>query len=405
MRLGCSFFHKLGLEPLVLISMFLWNVSAVEASGAKVSITFDDGYASTYRYALPVLDEYNILGTVYVVTGDIGNNNYMTWNQVLELQNNYGWEIGGHTVEHSELPELGSTHIALEVNRSLDTLLEHGLNTVSFASPFGAYDNRVLSEVLKRYNSHRGFWDRDDLNSLPYQRDVLMVQSVQTGIDSSQVKSWINQALNEDKWLILVYHEVLPEYDPDYEYTNTIEELTEVVEYIHSTGIQVVTPNHTLKKPGINLLGNGSFDQGLNQGWSVDNSQRVLIDNNNNGSYPSSQNSMLITGGDNPAHLFSKKISVSNSESEYSFSVFVNTDQISQGEAGFYIDEYNASGDWISGQWKGDVPPSKVTYFNFTYQPTSAEVSSFSLQTYVADNNTGPVYLDNYELYNLSAED
>ena len=193
------FYNKLRVWALVLISMAVMNVSAVEASNAKVSITFDDGFASTYRYALPVLNRYNLAGTVYVVTGDIGYSGFMTWNQVLKLQNNHGWEIGGHTAEHLELPELDSNEIAFEVNSSLDTLLEHGLDTVSFASPYGAYDNRVLTEVLKRYNSHRGFWDRDDLNSLPYQRDVLMVRSVQTGVSSNTVKSWIDQAINEEK--------------------------------------------------------------------------------------------------------------------------------------------------------------------------------------------------------------
>ena len=73
---------------------------------AKVSITFDDGFASTYTNALPVLTERGIKATVYVTTDFIGSPGYMTWDQVISLQNDYGWEIGSHTVTHAELEGL-----------------------------------------------------------------------------------------------------------------------------------------------------------------------------------------------------------------------------------------------------------------------------------------------------------
>ena len=402
MKIADKIFNQPGLSLLFLTSLMLMvlNIPRAEAAG-KVSITFDDGFASTFENALPVLKQHNLVGTVYVTSGFIGNRGFMNWDQVLKLKNTYGWEIGGHTVQHEELPELDSSGIANEVNDSLDTLRSLGLNTVSFASPFGAYDSRVLVEVLKRYHSHRGFWDRDDLNSPPYQRDVLMVQSVERGVSSATVKSWVDQAINEDKWLILVYHEILPqeEHDPNYEYTNTIDELTEVLKYVKSSGIQVVTPNHTLRNQGNNLLENGSFNKGINQGWTVGDFDRVFIDGRNNGSYPSSRNSVTFEAGNTATHLFSENIAIQNSNTEYSFSVFVNTDNISRGEVGFYIDEYDSNDNWISGQWVGDVPPKKVTYYNFSYRPSSSRVKSFSWQTYTGDANDGRVFLDNYKVH------
>ncbi len=381
-------------------------VSKTQAAGAMVSITFDDGFASTYEHALPVLNANGLTATAFITTGNIGENRFMTWNQVVDLQNGHGWEIGGHSVNHPNLApgdstEVTSVEIATEVNDSLDTLLGFGLDVVSFAPPFGAYDNAVLTEVLKRYESNRGFHDRDELNSFPYQRDVLMVKSVQTGVSPAQVKAWVDLALNEKKWLILVYHEVLPELDPDYEYSNTIAELAEVAAYIRSVGIEAVTPNHALRSSGTNILSNGSFDQGLSQGWQFVNGDAagVRIDTANHGSYPSSRNSLLLNSTGSPTHLRSKRISVSGSASEYLFNVFVNTDNLSVGEVGFYIDEYSAGGEWISGQWKGDVTPGEVTWFSFSYQPTSAAVSSFAWQTYTDEENDGPVYLDNYSLY------
>lgn len=89
------------------------------APGPLVSFTFDDGAQSALTQAAPTLQKYGLTGTNYVATGCVGMTTvpntcrantdvpYMTWSQILQLQNTYGWEIGSHTVNHQCLVSVG----------------------------------------------------------------------------------------------------------------------------------------------------------------------------------------------------------------------------------------------------------------------------------------------------------
>lgn len=395
------------LAVSLIVSLSLVQVPVSSAayvpgfSEAMVSITFDDGFASTYQNALPILSSRNISGSVMVTTGYINTTGYMTWAQVKDLQNTYGWEIGSHTVTHPELPLLTTAEIKNELNNSLIILKNQGLNVTTFATPFGAYTNVVLDEATRIYNIHRGFWDRETLNAYPYDRALITVKSVETGVTPAQVKTWINQAKAENKWLVLVYHEVLPTHDPNYEYTNTIAELTEVADYIKSTGLKVVNPNHSRNRPGINLFNNSSFDNGISDGWSTDSATQVTKDIENNGSYPSPTNAIAVSGSSGTKHLFSNPV-VSDPSGEYMLTAFVDTDKVSKGEVGFYVDEYDVAGNWISGKWLGMVTADKITYFSAFFKPSSVNVTKFRIQTYIVKLSSGKVFLDNYELYNVN---
>lgn len=375
---------------------------------AKVTLTFDDGFKSTYTLALPILSAHGIKAVEFPTTGfiDAGVTGdgfpAMTWAEIQSLQNTYGWEIGSHTLTHAELPTVSLTQIRNELSQSKSILQSKGLNVSSFASPYGAYDNTVLKEALKLYNLHRGFWDRDDQNVYPYNKDVIMVQSEEAGVTVANVKAWIDQAIAQKKWLVLVFHDTATKLNPNYEYTITTADLTAIADYIKQKQIKVVTMDHTLQKPGPNLLANTTFDQGISTGWTTDTPAQITQDTGNNGSYPSSTNSVRLTGGSASGHLFSSAVSATPT-STYSLQTYVNSDAITSGSIGFYIDEYNVSGNWISSKLLGTVPADSVKYFSALYQPTSAQVASFRIQTYTSIGARGTAYVDNYELYNLNA--
>jgi len=367
---------------------------------ARVSITFDDGYASVYDNALPILSANGQKATVFVTTSYMEQPGCLTWDQVRDLQNTYSWEIGSHTVNHFELPLLQKQEIFNEINDAKNTLTEQGLNVTSFATPFGAYNNEVLIQSIKTHNLHRGFWEREYLNTYPYERTVIATQSVDFGVSVAQVKAWIDQAVSENKWLVLVFHEVLPEMDPDYIYTTTISDFSEISEYIKSSSIEVVLPNFTLQKPGNNLFTSQSFVNGITEGWSTSSSTQVLLDTASNGNYPSPNESILFKGSNTSSYLFSNTIQHLIG-STYLFEAYINADSLTSGELGFYIDEYNTLGEWISGKWIGAVYPNQVANFSARYIPTSEAVEKFVIQTYLDAGSAGNVFVDNYEIYNL----
>ncbi|MCA9389901.1 polysaccharide deacetylase family protein [candidate division WWE3 bacterium] len=382
------------------VETFAQHASQNSYHEAKISLTFDDGLTSQYENALPILADRNIPATSFIITNLVGSSGYMNWSQVKSLQDTYGWEVGSHSKTHPELPLLSNSQIRKEIAQSATQLANHGIQATSFATPYGAYDNRVLVEASKYYNVHRGFWDRDDLNTWPFNKTVLMVQSVESSTTLAQVYSWIDQAIAQNKWLILVFHEIQPELLPDYEYTTTIDDFEAIADYIVGSGIQVEKLNHTLIDPGVNLLPSGNFVGGLGA-WTSDNANRITFNTRNNGRYPSPANSIRFNAVANKSiHLFSPNVSVTYGN-EYLLQAYVNADKMTAGEFGFYIDEYDQAGNWISGQWVGLVAPGQVKDFSAHYTPSNADVSTASVQLYLYQGSAGTVFLDEVALFTV----
>jgi hypothetical protein len=67
-----------------------------------VSLTFDDGLASVYKYAYPILKENNQVGTIGITYAFLmsGSPEYMDIKQILALQQQ-GWEVASHGLTHS----------------------------------------------------------------------------------------------------------------------------------------------------------------------------------------------------------------------------------------------------------------------------------------------------------------
>jgi len=84
-----------------------------------VTLTFDDGYENMITHALPVLQEHQLHGTFYIISGSLNNAannfpNYMTWGQLQTLYQD-GNEIGSHTVLHEALPQVDNDEAIQEI--------------------------------------------------------------------------------------------------------------------------------------------------------------------------------------------------------------------------------------------------------------------------------------------------
>ena len=391
----------IGLNPFAVVKAQTYNPEA------RVSITFDDGFDSTYTNALPILSSRNLPATVYVTSGYIDSGitddgfPSMSWADVVSLQNDYGWEIGAHTVSHPELPLLTAAQIMDQFTTSNSAYAAHGLNVTNLATPFGAYDNVVLTEALKYYYTHRGFADIN-FNTFPYNRSVLQVQSVTSVTTPAQVKAWVETAILNRQWLILVYHDIQPALNPNYEYTTTISDFTEMADVIKSSGVSVSSVRQAAIIPGANVLTNSGFELGLATGWTTDQASQITVDSANHGNYPSPNNSIKTTGSSTSNHLFSTLIDAVPG-AQYLVQSFVNTTGLTSGEFGFYMDEYDSNNNWISGQWLGLVANNTVGFFSKVYNATSDLVARLRVQTYLTANSVGSVYADNLDLHNLSA--
>jgi peptidoglycan/xylan/chitin deacetylase (PgdA/CDA1 family) len=423
MRVARRFQRILQLVVLALVVIAMAGAPATAAvtnpsPSAKVSFTFDDGLASNLTQAAPALAAHGLSGTAYITTGCVGmattpnscaadtDEQYLTWDQVAQLQNTYGWEIGGHTVTHPQLSTDGLTdqQLAQEVGGGRQALVDHGFNPAAFATPYGDYDNRVLAEIAKHYSSHRGFWDVDN-NVWPHNDYLLNNMQVQTGVTVAQVKTRIDQAIASNQWLILTFHDIKtsPSTDPEeYEYaTASLSEIAAYVKTKRDAG-QIKTPtiSQGLVTSTGNLLTNGGFTNGISGGWTTDTPAAVVADNGNHGSYPDPTSAVSFVAGATNSHLFSPKVSVTNTET-YMIKSFLNMTARTSGELGYYIDEYDAGNNWISGQWIGAKTSPTVEAINFTYTPTSTAVKKARLQVYANANSGIRAYVDSFQWFSL----
>jgi peptidoglycan/xylan/chitin deacetylase (PgdA/CDA1 family) len=137
----------------VMVTMAL--ASAARAQPTVVTLTFDDGYDSHYTAAKPILAAHGMRGTFFIVSNKIGSSGYMTWPQVAALATD-GNEIGGHTLDHSDLTKVSLSEARRQVCADRNALLGHGFAVTDFAYPSGAF-NATIESIVQQcgYNSAR----------------------------------------------------------------------------------------------------------------------------------------------------------------------------------------------------------------------------------------------------------
>ena len=98
-----------------------------EVASLFYSFTFDDGHASDYTQAFPVLSELGLRATFFVVPTVVETPGYVTWGQLREMVA-AGMEIGSHSLTHPFVDALDRAGIAREFGES-KAIIENRLGT------------------------------------------------------------------------------------------------------------------------------------------------------------------------------------------------------------------------------------------------------------------------------------
>lgn len=116
----------------------------------SVILTFDDGYRDFYTDVFPILKKYQVKAVVYIVPNFLNKpNNMDTW-MVSEIAKSGLVEIGAHTMDHTYLAGLPLQRVKYEIEQSKKYLEKNfGVRVVSFAYPYGAFDNQAIDVVKK----------------------------------------------------------------------------------------------------------------------------------------------------------------------------------------------------------------------------------------------------------------
>lgn len=122
----------------------LFSVPGSRQNVRTVILTFDDGKASDYECAFPLLRDLRMTAHFFVNTATLGTPGYLTWSQVREMQHG-GMHFGSHSHDHVALSRLSGDTLRSQLRRSKD-ILEHGLGTAVeyLAAPYGFVNQEVI---------------------------------------------------------------------------------------------------------------------------------------------------------------------------------------------------------------------------------------------------------------------
>jgi peptidoglycan/xylan/chitin deacetylase (PgdA/CDA1 family) len=144
-------FIRAGYQPTRLAQVVDTLEGHADPPPGCLVLTFDDALASQISGALPVLVQYQIPGTFFLMPAyRDGVHRYMTQDDMRTLRDS-GMEIGSHTLNHASLPALlrlnfGAFLTELSGSRSsLESILGQPVDL--FAYPNGAVDPSTAAYV------------------------------------------------------------------------------------------------------------------------------------------------------------------------------------------------------------------------------------------------------------------
>ena len=157
-----------------------------------IVLTFDDGYSDNYSEMLPILAAHNMTAVVYVITNEVGKKNYLTLDNLKEMQRR-GIEIGSHTSDHLALTTLDKNTQRRQMRESKIFLEWSGLQTIySLSYPNGAF-NSELEEILREENYLTAVTGEAGLNTLqtnPYELYRVHIRKPRFGLTEFKFRLW-----------------------------------------------------------------------------------------------------------------------------------------------------------------------------------------------------------------------
>lgn len=133
----------------------------------SVVITFDDGSIDNYTKAFPILKEFNVKATMYVISDYINRSGYINSDQIKEMSD-YGIDIESHTVSHRRLSTLSYEEQLKELKDSKEAIQKlTGKPVIAIAYPEGKYNEDTKKATIEAgysmgFTVDRGYADRSD---------------------------------------------------------------------------------------------------------------------------------------------------------------------------------------------------------------------------------------------------
>lgn len=143
----CEYLAENNYRTVTMAQLYGALMRGERLAPRRVVMTFDDGYADAYTEAFPVLRQFGMTGTFFVVRDFMGQAGYMTWAQAGEMLA-AGMEIENHSVSHIDLRGLDRDTLLYQIGAAADAIQSQvGQRPKVFCYPGGRYDPLTVQVV------------------------------------------------------------------------------------------------------------------------------------------------------------------------------------------------------------------------------------------------------------------
>lgn len=156
-------------------------VSEITKKDNQIKLQFDDGYKGIYD-CLNFLINKKIPVEIFIVTSQIGKDNFLNKKQILELFDSGLVTISSHTHSHCNLSSIRREDLSNELILSksiLEGITGTSINSICY--PFGKFSKQVINECynanyLKQYSSLAGSYFDNPIPNV-YRRNLVQFAS------------------------------------------------------------------------------------------------------------------------------------------------------------------------------------------------------------------------------------
>lgn len=142
-----AYLRQEGFETITFRQAYSALMTGSPLPRKPIILTFDDAYDHHYSFVFPLLQEFGMVGTFYVITAALDNGwaGHMTWEQAAEMAN-AGMEMAAHTKNHIDLRARSFDMLVYEISGSIESVAAHtGERPIAFSYPIGRYDEDTLA--------------------------------------------------------------------------------------------------------------------------------------------------------------------------------------------------------------------------------------------------------------------
>lgn len=237
----------------------------------KPMVTFvdDDAYRQVLTHLKPLSQQYDIPFVVAAISGRVEKEVSYSLNadELRHLQNDLGWEISSHTVNHYHLGELSDEEQEFELRKSKETLEAMGLNISTICYPYGSLNDKTHEFVRKYYRAGRTTDFRNRMNLTPTETYDLLVTPLGSWFDKWSgspfptnslefYKYQVDKAIEQKAWLIFMTH-----VGGNDQHDETQQQyLEETIKYVLEKNLDVVTLDQGMDLRG-NLIDVGRYQR------------------------------------------------------------------------------------------------------------------------------------------------